>query len=518
MGISPALFNIALLTSLSFMLIGYDNGVIGGLTGTKSWNETFDNPTGSTLSTIVAIYEVGCFFGAVIALSIGERIGRKRSLAIGAVLMTIGALLQGLAYGKPQLIAGRIVSGLGMGLINSTAPVLQAEVSPKASRGRYVCAQLSTLNFGIFLAYWLDYGTTRHYTSSFAFRFPLLFQLVIIVPIFVLSFIVKESPRWLANHGRDEEALAVVATLKGVDISSAEARESYQEIADAVAYEKSVMVTGWRQMFADDEMGTRRRLLIACSIQFFQQLGGINAIIYYANFLFSNSLGFTNDKASLLSGALFTVFFGMSVSRSNRPRLVHDLRAPVLTSLFFLFMQFVPWALIDSLGRRPLLLGSITGMAIIFACMCGATHQIQYKAANSHGMGIFAVVLAFLYLSLFTIGFQATVWVYPPEILPLRIRAKGTALATCCNWIINFTVVEIFPIAIDNIGWKTYIIFCVFNFSFVPVIYLFYPETKGKSLEEIDLLFSKTHATNIHDAKVERIEHREDTKTEISSV
>ncbi|SGZ27727.1 BQ5605_C026g10174 [Microbotryum silenes-dioicae] len=492
MGISPALFNIALLTSLSFMLIGYDNGVIGGLTGTTSWNKTFDSPSGSTLSTIVAIYEVGCFFGAVIALSIGERLGRKKSLSVGAVLMTAGALLQGLAYGKPQLIVGRIVSGFGMGLINSTAPVLQAEVSPKASRGRYVCAQLSTLNFGIFLAYWLDYGTTRHYTTSFAFRFPLLFQLVIIVPIFVLSFIVKESPRWLANHGRDEEALAVVAALKGVDISSAEARESYQEIADAVAYEKAVMVTGWKQMFANDEMGTRRRLLIACSIQFFQQLGGINAIIYYANFLFSNSLGFDNDKASLLSGALFTVFFGMS---------------------------FVPWALIDSLGRKPLLLGSITGMGIIFACMCGATHQIQYKAANSHGMGIFAVVLAFLYLSLFTIGFQATVWVYPPEILPLRIRAKGTALATCCNWIINFTVVEIFPIAIDNIGWKTYILFCVFNFSFVPVIYLFYPETKGKSLEEIDLLFSKTHATNIHEAKAERVEHREDAKTsEISSV
>jgi hypothetical protein len=105
--------------------------------------------------------------------------------------------------------------------------------------------------------------------------------------------------------------------------------------------------------------------------------------------------------------------------------------------------------------------------------------------------------MAFLYMGSFTTGFQATVWVYPPEILPLHIRAKGTALATFCNWIINFAVVKIFPLAITNIGWRTYILFACFNASFVPVMYFFYPETKGRSLEDIDLLFDKQHAREL---------------------
>ncbi|KAM0789147.1 hypothetical protein ACM66B_003200 [Microbotryomycetes sp. NB124-2] len=477
--VTSHMYLTAALTCLSFMLIGYDNGVIGGLTGEASFNAVLGNPSSKTLSTVVAIYEVGCFFGAAIALTVGERLGRKRSIALGAVLMTIGAVVQGITYGVAQIIVGRIILGLGMGLINSTAPVLQAETSPAASRGRYVCAQLSTLNAGIFLAYWLDYGMVKHYGGrEISWRFPLFFQLIIIIPVFILSFIVCESPRWLVNKGRNEEALSVVAKLRGLDISSAEARAAYQDIADAVAYEKSVMVTGWGQMFAKDEIHTRRRLLIACSVQFFQQLGGINAIIYYAVLLFSSSLGFTGEKASLLSGALFTVFFGMS---------------------------FVPWALIDSVGRKPLLVGSVAFMAVIFACMTGATHQIQFNAGNADAMKIFAVVLAFLYLSAFTIGFQATVWVYPSELLPTKVRARGTALATMCNWGVNYAVVQIFPIAITNIGWKTYIIFTVFNACFVPIMWLFYIETKGKTLEEIDLLFGATHARTIAEAKAEHV-------------
>jgi MFS family permease len=160
---------------------------MGGLTGSPSFNAEFDDPRGQDLSTIVAIYEIGCFFGAVGAFTFGEKLGRKRGISVGAILMMIGAALQASAFSRGHLIAGRIVSGLGMGMINSTAPVLQAEVSPKASRGRCeystestglnplsaqqarprlltlpptvtdVCAQLSTLNAGIFLAYWLDY-------------------------------------------------------------------------------------------------------------------------------------------------------------------------------------------------------------------------------------------------------------------------------------------------------------------------------------------------------------------------
>ncbi|KAH9812867.1 general substrate transporter [Melampsora americana] len=456
------ILTVSTLTALSFMLIGYDNGVIGGLTGSPAWNRVFDSPTGSALSTIVAIYEIGCFAGALLTFAIGERLGRRNMLRLGSLWMIVGALLQTFAHGRPQIIIGRIISGIGMGCINSTAPVLQAEFSPKASRGRYACAQLSTLNFGIFLSYWIDYGMTKAFHGDITFRFPIGFQLILIVPILALTFVVPESPRWLLYHGHSSEALKVVARLEAKPNDDEIVQAKYREMESNVAYEKSVQVSGYREMFRDDGLSTRRRLAIACSVQFFQQLGGINGIIYYANFIFANSVGFSANMASLMSGFLFTWFFAAS---------------------------FIPWFLIDTIGRRKLLISSTFFMGCVFAILSGVIKQVEDKAAHSYEYGVAAAVLCFLYMGAFTTGFQATVWVYPPEVLPLRIRAKGTALATACNWIINFTVVEVFPPAIDNIGWKVYLIFMVFNFSFVPVMFFFYPETKGKSLEEIDLLF-----------------------------
>ncbi|CAH7676241.1 general substrate transporter [Phakopsora pachyrhizi] len=457
------ILSISTLTALSFMLIGYDNGVIGGLTNAPSWNRVFDNPKGDALSTIVAIYEIGCFAGALLAFVVGESLGRKRTIRMGSVWMVAGCLLQTFAFGRIQMIVGRIISGIGMGAINSTAPVLQAEVSPKASRGRYACAQLSTLNFGIFLSYWIDYGMTKHFTSSIAFRFPIGFQLVLIIPIFMLTFWVPESPRWLMFHNRSSEALDIVARLEDkFDTQDIDLQTKFKEIEANVLYEKSIQVKGFKEMFRADGSSTRRRLLIACSVQFFQQLGGINGIIYYANFIFSNSVGFSPELASLMSGFLFTWFFVAS---------------------------FIPWFLIDSIGRRKLLIGSVLIMGCIFAVLAGMIKQVEEHPDSSFVYGVIAAVLCFLYFAAFTTGFQATVWVYPPEILPLRIRSKGTALATASNWIINFAVVEIFPPAVEQIGWKIYLIFMCFNFSFVPVMYFFYPETKGKSLEEIDQLF-----------------------------
>lgn len=231
------------------------------------------------LFLVVSIYEIGCAIGALIAVFVGERIGRKKALTLGSTIMAIGAVLQATPFGRAQMIAARVVSGLGMGIINSTAPVLQAEVSPKASRGLFVCMQLSVLNLGIMVTYWIDYGTTRKYTTSFAWRFPIALQLAIIIPIFVLSLIVLESPRWLANHGRNEEALEVLARLQGLDNKDEAVRERYNEIVDAVEFEKHHAAKGWSALFANDRIGSRKRLLIACSVQFFQQLGGINAII-----------------------------------------------------------------------------------------------------------------------------------------------------------------------------------------------------------------------------------------------
>ncbi|CZR59450.1 related to sugar transporter [Phialocephala subalpina] len=459
---------VTTLTCLGFLLIGYDNGLMGGLVNSTAFKDTFDSPSATITGLIVAIYEVGCFFGSVATALFGEQIGRKKSIGTGVVIMIIGALLQATAYTRTHMVVARVVSGVGMGFINSTVPVFQAEFSPKATRGLYVCMQLSTLNLGIFLAYWIDYGFTQSYTSAFAWRVPCILQCIFLVPMLGVLLLVPESPRWLASHANPEESLSVLTRLHSYHRSPAQIGSLHHSIIKTCEYEAALGAGKWSDLLHNDEIQSQRRFLIACSIQSFQQLGGINALIYYSNTLFSTSLGFSDHLSALMSGFLQTWFF---------------------------IASFIPWFLIDRIGRRPLLLSMISVMATVMVVQTGLIYNVQNNTSIAKGCGIGAAVMLFLFEGAFTIGFQATVWVYPSEILPLRLRQRGSSVSTACNWIFNYMIVQITPISLQNIGYKTYIIFAVLNACWVPIIYIFYPETKGLELEDVDRLFAKDDAT-----------------------
>ncbi|KAK2051733.1 general substrate transporter [Colletotrichum caudatum] len=453
---------VSVLTSLGFMLIGYDNGLMGGLVNAPAFNKTFDSPDPTMTGLIVAIYEVGCFIGCVATAGFSENLGRRGTIRIGCIIMVVGAIIQAASYGRAQMIVGRIVSGVGMGIVNSTVPVLQAEFSPKASRGIYVCAQLSTLNFGIFLIYWIDYAFSSH-VSSYAWRVPVILQCFCLLPMFILLQMIPETPRWLAAHDRSDECLAVLRRLRG-DVDDDEAIQvMHSNIMQTVSYEAAVSSHSWKDVFVQDRIKTQKRFFIACAIQGFQQLGGINAIIYYSSTLFEKSIGFDNHMSSLMSGFLQTWFFVAS---------------------------FIPWFLIDRVGRRPLLLSMISLMAAVMAVQAALIYQVQNATAIAKAAGIGAAAMLFVFQGAFTIGFQATVWVYPSEILPLRIRQVGSSISSATNWIFNYMIVQVTPISIASIGWRTYIIFAVLNATWVPIIYLFFPETKGLELEDVDRLFS----------------------------
>jgi sugar porter (SP) family MFS transporter len=386
-------------------------------------------------NTLLIIRQVGCFFGSVATSIFGERIGRRKSIAIGVVIMIVGALLQATAYTRAHMVVARVVSGVGMGFINSTVPVFQSEFSPKAERGLFVCMQLSTLNFGIFIAYWIDYGFSSH-NASFAWRVPVILQCIFLVPMLMIVAIVPETPRWLASHDRGDESLAVLRRVHHKKMSDENIRFLHTDIMHTVAVEKSIGTGKWKDLLRNDSLQSRRRFLIACAIQAFQQLGGINAIIYYSGTLFQKSIGFDQHMSALMAGFLQTWFFVAS---------------------------FIPWFLIDRIGRRPLLLSMISLMAAVMAAQTGLIYQVQYNTASAHAAGIAAAVMLFIFQGAFTIGFQATVWVYPTEILPLRLRQRGSSVSTACNWIMNYMIVQITPIAISNIGYKTYTIFAVLN-------------------------------------------------------
>ncbi|KAF2487384.1 general substrate transporter [Neohortaea acidophila] len=464
------LYNVTLLACLGFLLIGFDNGLMGGLVNGRSFDTTFNLDTSTAsganiVALIVAIYEVGCFFGAIVTAFIGETLGRRRSIFVGTVIMIIGALLQATSYYRSQLIVARIVSGFGMGFINSTVPVLMAEFAPKATRGIFVCAQLSTLNLGIAVVYWIDYafGTIKS-GPSYAWRVPVILQCIFLVLMLIIIAIIPETPRWLVAHNRPDEALEVLRRLNRKKMDDQMIVDIHAGIINAVVVESAAGTGTWKDLLKNDDIQSLRRLLIACSIQAFQQLGGINALIYYSNTIFSQSLKFSPNLSALMSGFLNTWFF---------------------------IASFIPWFLIDRVGRRPLLLSMVSLMSAVMVVQTGLIYNVQNKTSIAKAAGAGAAAMLFIFEGAFTIGFQAVVWVYPSEVLPLKIRQRGSSISTASNWIMNFLIVYITPPAIQNIGYKTYIIFAVINAVFVPIVYFFYPETKGLALEDVDRLFAK---------------------------
>lgn len=262
---------------------------MGGLINGNAWNDTFDTPDSVLVGLIVSILEIGAFLGSVFTAFAGERLGRRKSILLGVVIMCIGSLLQCTSYSRAQIIVARIVTGIGLGINNSTVPVLQAEYSPKASRGLYVCMQLSTLNFGIAFIYWIDYAFSFH-DQSFAWRVPTALQLVFLFIMLALALVVDETPRWLVAHDRADEAWEVLQRINYNRHSEEETIAQFNDILNVVKVSNKIKTGSWATILKSDNISSRRRFFIACGIQFMQQAGGINAIVYVSPPFFSSAL------------------------------------------------------------------------------------------------------------------------------------------------------------------------------------------------------------------------------------
>ncbi|KAM5354457.1 hypothetical protein ACJ41O_001106 [Fusarium nematophilum] len=385
-----------------FLLFGYDQGVMSGLLTGYAFTRTFpeiDTTNGgggssSLQGTVVAIYEIGCFFGAIFCLLAGERLGRRRCIMIGCVVLSIGAALQAASFGIPQMIVGRIVAGLGNGMNTSTIPVWHSELMKPKNRGRGLAVELAINIFGVMLSYWVDYGMS-YVNNDAQFRFPLALQILFAIMTFAGILVLPESPRWLIAHDRHDEAREILWAVRrdaaSIGKDDPSVSRNMAEIQDAIREEREAAQAGsFRAMLKNGEQKFLYRTLLGIGGQFAQQLSGINLITY----------------------------------------------------------------------------------------------------ASQPGPGIVAIVMLFLFNFFFAVGLLAIPWLLPAEYAPLAIRTRAAALATASNWIFTFLVVEITPVSIKSIGWKTYIYFSIFNFAFLPMFYFFYPETRMLSLEQIDKLFT----------------------------
>ncbi|KAI0392616.1 general substrate transporter [Xylariaceae sp. FL0594] len=462
-------YAVGIIAGCDFLLFGYDQGVMGGILTMPQFLDVFPaiNPDSTSDLALkserstnqgiaIASYNLGCFIGAVISIFISDWLGRKRMIMLGTTIMIVGAVLQASATTLPHLIVGRIITGLGNGGNTSTVPTWQSETSRSHERGKLVMIEGALITGGITLSYWIDLGFSFA-PGTVAWRFPLAFQIAFC--LFILAFIwgMPESPRWLILKKREGEAREVLAALADTAIDDKRVEDDVLAIRETVLEMSKGKFSDLFKMTKDREF---HRTLLAYMNQVFQQISGINLITYYAAVIYSglNLSGFLSRLLAALNGTEYFI--------ASWPAVY----------------------LVERVGRRKLMLFGAAGQAATMAALAGAA-SLTGVDNPPKGASIAVIALLFVFNTFFAVGWLGMTWLYPAEIVPLKIRAPANALSTSANWIFNFLVVMITPIAFNNIGYQTYIIFAVINAFMVPSVYFFYPETAYRSLEEMDAIF-----------------------------
>ncbi|KAH7082009.1 putative transporter [Paraphoma chrysanthemicola] len=447
---------------IAFVLFGYDQGVFGGILQNKDWLNQFEYPSDSRTGIIVSCYNLGCLAGCVLNFFMGEYLGRRKTIWLAMGFVLVGATLQTTAFNVPHLVIGRVVTGFGTGLKTSTVPMYQAELCDRKTRGRLVSAEVLFVGVGIVIAYWFDFGMS-FVGGAVAWRLPIAFQMVFAFIVIVLVFALPESPRWLYNHGREAEAMEVLCAVYDKEPTDVYIVQEKNAIIQAIELEESANRSkSFLAIFKNDGVKTGYRVLLAWGVQFMNQAGGINLVVYYIPSVLVQNVGMTPHMAQILGGCI---------------------------NMMFMFGSILPSFALDRMGRRKTMMWGCFGLGI---CMLMISALLsQATSANGHAYASASVTFFFLYMLIFGMTVNCVPWVYVPEILPLEARTKGTAVGISSNWLWNFTVVMITPVIINRLQWKAYLIFMATNLLFVPTFYFFYPETSNFRLEDIDYIFSQ---------------------------
>ncbi|RAL14472.1 sugar porter family MFS transporter [Aspergillus homomorphus CBS 101889] len=471
-------YRVYILTSVAYsgsLLFGYDTGVMGSVLSLDSFKNDFGLPTDSTgfaseknsqvSSNVVSLLTAGCFFGAIAAAPLNERIGRRYSLMIFSVIFLIGAAVQvSSLHAIGQIYGGRVIAGLGIGGMSSITPVFVSENCPPRIRGRVSGLFQEFLVIGSTFAYWLDYGVSLHIKpSTKQWRIPVAIQLIPGGLMLMGLFFLKESPRWLSSKGRYEEALSSLAYIRNESPDSDAVQQEMAEIRAAVEEEASATEGLTYKEFL--QASNLKRFAFAFCLMFWQQWSGTNSIGYYSSQIFQ-TIGLSATSASLFATGIYGT-------------------VKVVATAIFLYVGIDRW------GRKPSLIGGAFWMASMMFIL-GAVLAAYPPDTSSSGVSsasIAMVVMIYLYVIGYSFSLGPTCWVVVSEIFPTRLRAYGVGLAATSQWLWSFVVTEVTPKAVHSLGWRTFLMFGIFCVAAGIFVIFFAKETKGRSLEDMDVLF-----------------------------
>lgn len=463
---SSFILGITAVATLGGLLFGYDTGVIGGsqLYFTEYFNFT-EGEQGWAVSS--ALY--GCLLGALLAGYLSSKISRKYSLILSGLLFAISAWGSGIPESLTVLVIFRIIGGIGVGIASMTSPMYIAEIAPPKERGRLVSYYQLAVVIGFFVVFLATYfiggGDTstlsaeelekiHHYNVNHGWRIMFWSELLPALSFFILLFFVPHSPRWLMLKGRDEEAKIVLAKITKSD---EELESEYNEIKESLHREST------RESVSVLSKGMGFVLFLGVMLSVFQQVTGINAILYYGAEIFSSALGYGPEdalKQQLLLGGVNLVF------------------------------TFVAIYQVDKWGRKPLLIMGTIGMFLGIGSLGVSIYLNQ--------LGLVSLIGMLVFIGSFALSMGPVVWVMISEIFPNQIRSVAMSIAVAAQWLFNALVANSFPVIngsdvnkeVFN-GALPYFIFAILCVATIIFAIRFIPETKGKTLEEMESLWTK---------------------------
>ncbi|KAK8060984.1 general substrate transporter [Apiospora saccharicola] len=437
MGVATTVLS-SLFLAIGGFLFGYDSGII---TSTIA------------LDTFRAYFSGGAILGTIFNMLFANRLGRRKTIFVGALVSVLGSSLQAGAVNMTMLIFGRFIGGVAVGILTSTIPMYASELSEARHRGMLSGLLQLMLSWGFFVAQWLGYGCS-FITTQFSWRFPLAFQnipgLILISGIFFL----QESPRWLLEKDRADDARRSLRRLRrGLDEHVIELE--FREIRDVILADRELGNVTWKSIITKPTW--RKRLILGCGVQAFGPLSGINVINYYGPSIYK-ILGISTQQSLLIigiSGALSIVYCSVGL------------------------------LLLDRVGRiKPLLVSALGCSAALLVNAVQAQYFHESNVNQLRSMVAMNFVFSLFYTPLGIIS-----WVYPAEIFPVEARALGNAITTFTNWTVNLIFAQFSPAALTAIGFRYFYVFFALNIVAFVCYWFFFPETKGRTLEQMDELF-----------------------------
>lgn len=443
---------VGAVISVAGILFGYDQGVISG--ALRGIEDSFKVST-TTTEIITSWVTLGALVGALVAGVTADKIGRKKALLLAGGLFVVGAIVEGVAPSTEILVAGRLVVGFAVGIASVAAPLYAAEMAPAHLRGRFVSGYQLGITFGIFLAYLVD-----ELMDSADWRWMLGVSSLVGVALIVAILPLPDTPRWYLKVGRREDA---EKALTKVD-APADPVAAMAELEASL--EDDNVQASWGVAFSKR---WRTPLIVGVGLAVFQQITGINAIIYYADKIF--------DAAGFTTVADQTMATTWAVGGVN-----------VLATL-------IAVAFVDKLGRKPLLLSGLVGMGlsltvvgIAFQSLGDVHHGGSDQVASD--AGVITLVALVVYIASFAFSMGPVVWTIINEIYPREVRGRMVSIATAVNWFSAWLVSQFFLTLTSSIGESaTFWMFAAFCAIAFVWIWRKVPETKERTLEEIEAMW-----------------------------